>query len=246
MGKHSLILAALFAVVSFPSRLRFFGAQLAGMVVGPNAEPASGTLVQMIGADGRILDEFRSDENGRFKVEAPSDGGWLQARTAQRVSAPIEVAGTDTSVTLRLAGGLPSTQFDTARQIASLQDSTAGNSARTSTDDREQLRYRPRLDRRHTTDTTKRLAIPLSDKPSNIAIGTGPAGQQPAVVGHAVVAGPIVWRQGAKPRLSRRRPRKTLRASDLFRFPSHRWLRVVPLREQQHRPRASSRRFYLD
>ncbi len=121
MGKHPLILAALFAVISFqPATV--FGAQLAGMVVGPDEQPTAGALVQMIGADGRILDEFRSDENGQFKVEAPSDGGWLQARTAQRVSAPIEVAGADTSVALRLAGGLPSTQADTARQIASLQD----------------------------------------------------------------------------------------------------------------------------
>ena len=105
--------------------LTVFGASLTGVVVA-GEEPVARADVQLIGEDGHILAEVRADAEGRFKVETPQQGGWLQARTEGRVSAPMQVGREAESVTVRLGGGLhaaPPSDYD--RKIESIQQRLA-------------------------------------------------------------------------------------------------------------------------
>jgi hypothetical protein len=99
-------------------------ASTAGVVVGPGEHPVEGAIVQLIARDGRVLQEARSDQSGRFTLDAPSEATWLQARTDEMVSSPQALGGDGPGVELvvRLGDEFQAAQAGVDRKIESLRE----------------------------------------------------------------------------------------------------------------------------
>lgn len=95
-----------------------------GIVLGPAERPVEGAIVQLIARDGRVLQETRSDQSGRFTLDAPPEATWLQVRTDELVSSPRALGGEGPGVELvvRLGDEFQSAQAAVDRKIESLRE----------------------------------------------------------------------------------------------------------------------------